>query len=236
MNPKGKNLQTQQLLKQKVMLLCYQIAAMHNKQVSGTKTAIGLFLINSDQISHMATILFNTNEAPPIPYYTNTYLPIHNPNGVDAFIIKTALWNTHLIPLAKNLWERYGRKFDQTKLVDLLELSLKNTNNYIQAIQSFIELPEIKTYLKQYTIPIPADFPGQLFIRKAIVNILKSDNNASILNNITHLIPFLDLSFNSRWKLIKNIIMARFGNTKMTGYRPFFDLLDNLIPAILDIL
>lgn len=47
MNPKGKNLQTQQLLKQKVMLLCYQIAAMRNKQVSGTKTAIGLFLINS---------------------------------------------------------------------------------------------------------------------------------------------------------------------------------------------
>ena len=47
MNPKGKNLQTQQLLKQKVMLLCYQLAAMRNKQVSGTKTAIGLFLVNS---------------------------------------------------------------------------------------------------------------------------------------------------------------------------------------------
>ncbi|CAB4411372.1 unnamed protein product [Rhizophagus irregularis] len=101
----SKNLQTQQLLKQKVMLLCYQIAAMHNKQVSGTKTAIGTRIpsvTSKDQISHMATILFNTNEAPPIPYYTNTYLPIHNPNGVDAFIIKTALWNTHLIPLAKS--------------------------------------------------------------------------------------------------------------------------------------
>ncbi|CAB4411373.1 unnamed protein product [Rhizophagus irregularis] len=181
-----------------------------------------------------------------------------------------------------DLWERYGRKFDQTKLVDLLELSLKNTNNYIQAIQSFIELPEIKIYLKQYTIPIPADFPKQLFIRRAIVNILKSDNNASISNNIIHLIPFLGplhLSLNSRksvflifwsffnqlyltifdakkklaakpkpwcvnllmylansgWKLIKKYIMARFSNTKMTGYRTFFDLLDNFIPATLDI-
>ncbi|GBC04688.1 hypothetical protein RclHR1_05800015 [Rhizophagus clarus] len=47
MNLKGKNLQTQQLLKQKVMMLCYQFAAMCNKQVSGAKTAIGLFLINS---------------------------------------------------------------------------------------------------------------------------------------------------------------------------------------------
>jgi hypothetical protein len=112
----------------------------------------------------MATILFNTNEAPPIPYYTDNHLPIHNPNGVDSLIIKTALWNTHLIPLAKSynsirnnhyegelmesltihsydadLWERYGRKFNQTKLIDLLESSLKNTKDYIQAIQSFIE-------------------------------------------------------------------------------------------------
>ncbi|UZO22821.1 uncharacterized protein OCT59_015170 [Rhizophagus irregularis] len=380
MNPEGKNLQTQQLLKQKVMLLFYQIAAMRNKQVSGTKTAIGLFLINSgasvtcinalanmgicstyqtlynkletivnnhqhsvqayiyrqrnkliigciddyhnlhstriptvtskDQISHMATVLFNTSEASPIPYYTNNHLPIHNPNGVDPFILKEALWATHLISLGKSynsvkfnwdnyyegelmesltihsydadLWERYGRKFDQTKLVDLLELPLKNTNNYIQAIQSFIELPEIVNYLRQYTIPIPADFPGQLFIRRAIVNILKSNNNVPTSNNITHLIPFLGplhVSLNSResvflvfwsffnqlyltifdakkklaskpkpwrinllmylansgWKLIKHLVIARFGNTKITGYRTFFDLLDNLIPATLDI-
>ena len=115
----------------------------------------------------MATILLNTSGAPPIPYYTNNHLPIHNPNGVDSLIIKTALWTTHLIPLAKSynsikfnwnnlsegelmesltvhsydadLWERYGRKFNQTKLIDLLELSLKNTNNYIEAIQSFIK-------------------------------------------------------------------------------------------------
>jgi hypothetical protein len=61
-----------------------------------------------------------------------------------------------------DLRERYCRKFDQTKLVDLLELSLKNTNNYIEAIQSFIEyvmcnffitinyLPEIKSYLEYH--------------------------------------------------------------------------------------
>jgi hypothetical protein len=114
----------------------------------------------------MATVLFNTSEVSPIPYYTNDHLPIHNPNGVDPLILKEALW-VHLVSLEKSynsvkfnwdnyyegelmesltihsydadLWERYGRKFDQTKLVDLLELPLKNTNNYIQAIQSFIE-------------------------------------------------------------------------------------------------
>ena len=50
----------------------------------------------------MATILFNTSEASPIPYYTDNHLPIHNPNDVDALIIKTALWTTHLISLGKS--------------------------------------------------------------------------------------------------------------------------------------
>jgi len=40
---------------------------------------------------------------------------------------------------------------------------------------------------------------------------------------------------NSGWKLIKNIVIARFGNTKLTGYRTFFDLFATLIPATLDI-
>jgi len=39
----------------------------------------------------MATILFNISEASPIPYYTDNHLPIHNPNDVDALIIKIAL-------------------------------------------------------------------------------------------------------------------------------------------------
>ncbi|PKK74738.1 hypothetical protein RhiirC2_846591 [Rhizophagus irregularis] len=304
--------------------------------VSGTKTAIGLFLINSsasvpcintlqiweffnisnlynklenitnnhqlsiqkyihkqynsiripsvtskDQISHMATILFNTSEASPIPYYTcKSYNLVKSNwnNYCEGELMESLTVHSY----DADLWERYGRKFDQTKLVDLLELSLKNTNNYVEAIQSFIELPEIKSYLEQYIIPIPADFPGQLFIRRAIVGVLKSDNNASISNNIAHLIPFLGplhVSLNSReslffvfwsffnqlyliifdakkklaakpepwrinlsmylassgWKLIKNIIVERFGNTKIIGYRTFFDLLDNLIPATLDI-
>lgn len=47
MDPKSKNRQTQSSLKQKIMFLCYQMAALRNKQVSGAKTAIGLFLTGS---------------------------------------------------------------------------------------------------------------------------------------------------------------------------------------------
>ena len=43
-NPKGKNAQTQEQLKKKVMLLCHCIASLRNKQVSAAKSAIGLSL------------------------------------------------------------------------------------------------------------------------------------------------------------------------------------------------
>lgn len=39
-----------------------------------------------------------------------------------------------------DLFERYGRNFAEMKLVDFIELDLKNTKNYLQAIKSFIEL------------------------------------------------------------------------------------------------
>jgi hypothetical protein len=44
MNPNEKNKKTQKQLKQKIMMLCYQMAALRNKQVSGAKAAIGLYM------------------------------------------------------------------------------------------------------------------------------------------------------------------------------------------------
>ena len=61
-------------------------------------------------------------------------------------------------------------------------------------------LPKVQVYLNDHVIPIPADFPGQLYIRKAIVKKLES-NNSNIPNEITHLLPILGplhLSLNTR--------------------------------------
>ena len=44
MNPDEKNKKTRQQLRQKVMMLCYQMAALRNKQVSGAKSAIELYM------------------------------------------------------------------------------------------------------------------------------------------------------------------------------------------------
>lgn len=43
-NPTAKNKATQQNLRTKVMFICYQMAALRNKQVSGIKASIGLFM------------------------------------------------------------------------------------------------------------------------------------------------------------------------------------------------
>ncbi|CAJ0748703.1 14553_t:CDS:2, partial [Entrophospora sp. SA101] len=59
------------------------------------------------------------------------------------------------------------------------------------AIKTFIGLPEIQEYLYNNVIFIPADFPGQLYICRAIVKKLKNENETSIPEKITHLFPFL---------------------------------------------
>ncbi|CAH1768262.1 11979_t:CDS:2, partial [Entrophospora sp. SA101] len=99
---------------------------------------------STSQVAHMATILFDTVSIPPIPYCNENNDPIHNPKGVDASIIKKALHDEYMILLAKihsydiDIYEKYGCKFTQTKFVDFVELDLKNTKNYLQAVDSFI--------------------------------------------------------------------------------------------------
>lgn len=64
MNPSSKNKQTVNYLKQKVMILCYQMASLRNKQVSFVKNSIALHLVNSgtsvSSINTMANLGFSS--------------------------------------------------------------------------------------------------------------------------------------------------------------------------------
>ena len=136
----------------------------------------------------MATILFNNVNTTPIPYFSSNNNSIHNPNGVDANILKITLWEDYMVPLGMsynllkthwtwvqdttttnesnlleslivhsyntNLFEKYGRKFTQTKLIDLIELNLKNMKDYLQAVKSFIELVQIPLVILKKKITI----------------------------------------------------------------------------------
>ena len=57
---------------------------------------------STSQIAHMATILFNTAQTSPIPYYSNTNSPIHNCHGVDASLLKTICKEQFMITLANS--------------------------------------------------------------------------------------------------------------------------------------
>jgi len=131
----------------------------------------------------MATILFNTIQTLPIPYFSNSNFPIHNCHGVDASLLKTICKEQFMITLAnsynsvKSSWnlttnlidndtdliesltihsydadisEKYHRNFSQMKLVDCVELDLKNTKNYMKAVSTFIEL--IQIFLKKINL------------------------------------------------------------------------------------
>ena len=49
----------------------------------------------------------------------------------------------------------------------------------------------MQSYLTNYIIPVPADFPGQLYIRRAIVQKLKYGNQCSIPKEVLSLVPIL---------------------------------------------
>jgi hypothetical protein len=107
------------------------------------------------------------------------------------------------------------RKMDSVKLVDFVPQELKSLDNYLQAITPFIELPTMSNYLSNYVVPVPADYPGQYFIRRAITLKRRYGDSINISNNILHLVPMLGplhVSLNTRETIVKI-------------YHPFFNLL-----------
>src|SRR4051812_13488524 len=100
-------------------------------------------------------------------------------------------------------YKKNQRSMEHVKLVDLILLDLKSTKQYLETLQVLFNIAPIKNYLQQNVIPVPADFPGQVYIRSAIIQKLKGNSN--IPNKILGIIPMLGplhISLNSREILI----------------------------------
>ncbi|KAF0386545.1 hypothetical protein F8M41_011372 [Gigaspora margarita] len=156
------------------------------------------------------------------------------------------------------------RSMKDLQLVDFKELELHSFNNYANALKMIINVPSLNNYLNQNVIPIITDWPEQLFIRK-IITYLKIQQSATnipqVYKNFHPIIGPLHVALNSKetaliinyeffkllfhfvfelahkaWQKIKKIILEKFGPYyKDTEYRMAIDLLDNIIPATLDI-
>ncbi len=175
------------------------------------------------------------------------------------------------------------RSMNDVRIIGLKEGKLHSLENYIEASSMITNLHELSNYLQQNVIPIVADFPGQLFFRKLISKLLKSEDqnlNHLKVKNFVPLLGPLHVSLNSReqtvllhhkffekmfhyvfgdnkvlakkpmpWRInillelaakgmekISQVVKDKFGNEcKDVEYTMALDLLENIIPATLDI-
>ncbi|GBC39789.2 hypothetical protein GLOIN_2v1868106 [Rhizophagus irregularis DAOM 181602=DAOM 197198] len=175
------------------------------------------------------------------------------------------------------------RSMKDLQLIGFKEQHLHSMQDYLNALQMILTISRKTEYLDNYVAPIVADWPGQLFIRKALTHLHALGLQSAIPKEIESFIPMLGplhLSLNSRehvmiihhsffeqmfhfvfgknkklakkpkpwrinlllelarsgWVKIKNEVMQKFGSTcKDVEYRTVIDLLDNLIPATLNV-
>ncbi|RIB07276.1 hypothetical protein C2G38_2274799 [Gigaspora rosea] len=181
------------------------------------------------------------------------------------------------------LVEKKGdRHIQNTILFDFVEGNLKSVENYTNALRIVHDQELMQGYLSDHIIPVVADWPGQFFIRKAIVHQLFL-NNEVVPPFVASFVPImgpLHVSLNGRelvykknsflfndiykgifgkkknlgkkprpwridlilylmrvaWLDISNVIYSKFGHTcKNLEFLYLTDLLDNLIPLVLDV-
>ena len=86
--------------------------------------------------------------------------------------------------------------------IDLQENDLHSLDAYIKAINIIMDIPSIQQYIQQgYIIPIVADWPGQIYLKTAILRYLYYRDSLNITNNILSFLPMIGLlhiSLNSR--------------------------------------
>ncbi|RHZ47868.1 hypothetical protein Glove_566g73 [Diversispora epigaea] len=264
--------------------------------------------VSTSTAKHFATCVAKPIiECPSIPLVFNG-ISIHNPLNVEAPRICWYLINKYfgvfdLSYLQKhsiinqfdriemltihnyndNITERKEeRSMKGLQLIGFKEQNLHSIFDYINALKIILSVHDKTQHLKEVVAPIVADWPGQIFIRKALhmQTLLEIQSNFS--QDIRSFLPMLGplhVSLNSReqvmlihhsffeklfhfvfgenkklakkprpwrinlllelakcgWIKIKDQIIQKFGNCKDIEYRTTIDLLDNLIPAVLDI-
>jgi hypothetical protein len=109
---------------------------------------------------------------------------------------------------ASILERHHERSMKGVRIVEVQERNLHSLDDYVQVLLSISKIESISEYLKNNIIPVSADQPGQLFIRKAITKIQQQEmkgnfDNYNIIKNFVPLIGPLHVSLNSREHIIK---------------------------------
>ncbi|RIB16388.1 hypothetical protein C2G38_2190112 [Gigaspora rosea] len=174
-----------------------------------------------------------------ITNYNN--IPLFNPVNIDANNLCK-----YLKQIYSSLFDR-KRSMKNLQLVDFKEFKLHSFDNYADALKMIIIIPSLNNYLKQNKIVtylkiqqstsnIPQIYKNFHSIIGPLHVALNSKETALIINYKFFKQLFHFVSAQKAWQKIKKIILEKFGPyCKDTEYRMAIDLLDNIIPATLDI-
>ncbi|RIB14299.1 hypothetical protein C2G38_2195549 [Gigaspora rosea] len=207
---------------------------------------------NLSESVHLATsICKKVEHCAPVPVIFNN-ISVYNPNfEFDRIDELTIHCYDDAIVERKN-----ERKMKETILIGIKEQHLHSTQDYLEILNLILKYNKKTNHLNNYIAPVIADWPGQLFIRRAITPLHKDNSKLQIplgvisfvpivgplhvsLNSIEQVIQrinlLLELAY-SVWIKVKNLIIEKFGSLcKFAEYQTMIDLLDNIIPAVLDI-
>ncbi|GET54839.1 hypothetical protein GLOIN_2v1846234 [Rhizophagus irregularis DAOM 181602=DAOM 197198] len=127
------------------------------------------------------------------------------------------------------------RSMSNSKLVDFILHPLHSTKDYIECLdyvfKAFERLENIEeNYLNNFIIPVIADWPGQVNIRRAITLRIKKGINSGVPEQVLNLIPMigpLHVSLNSREILFQTyhfffemLYHNLFGDKKILSQKP----------------
>ncbi|CAG8605519.1 1405_t:CDS:2, partial [Scutellospora calospora] len=219
-----------------------KIADLCNKFVNQHKLKVGLNLIASevtweaiDTISSLEYYAYAKTveefpklvlEYPSIPIIFNG-VSIHNPVNVKA----------------SRICHSVVTEYDLIEILTVYSYADNIIEHYISALKMILQINNKIQYLNEYVAPVVADWPRQIFIRKALYMHTVLNLQAAIPSEIKLLLSMLGplhFSLNklthNRWIKIKSNIIRKFGQIcKDIEYRTMLDLFDNLVPATLDV-
>ncbi|RIB21288.1 hypothetical protein C2G38_2177073 [Gigaspora rosea] len=142
---------------------------------------------STSSAAHMTTLLLNDS------YYMGRMAKTFNDQLHYEVSLDEKLENMTLHKYDDHIKERKEeRKMKDTILLDFFELSLKETDSYIIALQEVHKIPLLTNYLTDCVIPVVADWPGQVFTRQAITLRLLNLKD-DIPSNILSFIPIISI-------------------------------------------
>jgi len=89
--------------------------------------------------------------------------------------------------------EKYhDRSMKGVRIINLQQKNLHSLNDYLEVLQTLTKIESISIYLQNNIIPIVADWPGQLFLRKIITKISQQEQQQNL---------------NTEYKVFKNFVL-----------------------------